>query len=81
VKGFEVISWNAIGVPKGTPKEVITTMNKAMHEVLAMPDVKEQFAKVGVLAHASSPDEMMSRLTGDIKKWNAVIDKAGIERK
>jgi hypothetical protein len=34
-----------------------------------------------VLAHASSPDEMMSRLTGDIKKWNAVIDKAGIERK
>src|SRR5581483_4386148 len=55
VKGFEVISWNAIGVPKGTPKEVITTMNKAMHEVLAMPDVKEQFAKVGVLAHASTP--------------------------
>ncbi|HKS85798.1 MAG TPA: tripartite tricarboxylate transporter substrate-binding protein [Pseudolabrys sp.] len=81
VKGFEVISWNAIGAPKGTPKEVIATMNKAMHEVLAMPDVKEQFAKVGVLAHASSPEELMSRLKGDIKKWNAVIDKAGIPRK
>ncbi|HET7803330.1 MAG TPA: tripartite tricarboxylate transporter substrate-binding protein [Pseudolabrys sp.] len=81
VKGFEVISWNAVGVPKGTPKEVVTTMNKAMHEVLAMPDVKEQFAKVGVVAHASSPGEMMTRLTGDIKKWNDVIDKAGIERK
>src|SRR5262245_18299880 len=81
VKGFEVISWNAVGAPKGTPKEVITTMNKAMHEVLAMPDVKEQFAKVGVVAHASSPDEMMARLTSDIKKWNDVIDKAGIERK
>jgi tripartite-type tricarboxylate transporter receptor subunit TctC len=81
VKGFEVISWNAIGVPKGTPKEVITTMNKAIHEVLAMPDLKEQFAKVGVVAHASTPQEMMSRLTGDIKKWNAVIDKAGIPRK
>ena len=81
VKGFEVISWNAVGAPKGTPKEVIATMNKAMHEVLAMPDVKEQFAKVGVVANASSPDEMMVRLTGDIKKWNDVIDKAGIERK
>jgi tripartite-type tricarboxylate transporter receptor subunit TctC len=81
VKGFEVISWNAVGAPKGTPKEVIATMNKAMHEVLAMPDVKEQFAKVGVVANASSPDEMMARLTGDIKKWNDVIDKAGIERK
>lgn len=81
VKGFEVISWNAVGAPKGTPKEVINTMNKAMHEVLAMPDVKEQFAKVGVLAHASSPAELMGRLTGDIKKWNEVIDKAGIPRK
>jgi tripartite-type tricarboxylate transporter receptor subunit TctC len=81
VKGFEVISWNAVGAPKGTPKEVIATMSKAMHEVLAMPDVKEQFAKVGVVAHASSADEMMSRLTGDIKKWNDVVDKAGIERK
>ena len=81
VKGFEVISWNAIGAPKGTPKEVITTMNKAMHEVLAMPDVKEQFAKVGVVAHASTPEEMMGRLTGDITKWNDVIDKAGIPRK
>jgi tripartite-type tricarboxylate transporter receptor subunit TctC len=81
VKGFEVISWNAIGAPKGTPKEVVATMNKAMHEVLDMPDVKEQFAKVGVVAHASSPGELMGRLTSDIKKWNDVIDKAGIERK
>ena len=46
-----------------------------------MPDVKEQFAKVGVVARASSPDEMMGRLIGDIKKWNDVIDKTGIERK
>lgn len=81
VKGYEVISWNGVGAPKGTPKEVIDTMNKAMTEVLAMPDVKEQFAKVGVEAHASSPAELMSRLTGDIKKWNDVIDKAGIARK
>src|SRR4029078_774391 len=81
VKGFEVISWNAVGAPKGTPKDVIATMSKAMHEVLAMPDVKEQFAKVGVVAHASSANEMMSRLTGDIKKWNDVVDKAGIQRK
>jgi tripartite-type tricarboxylate transporter receptor subunit TctC len=81
VKGFEVISWNAVGAPKGTPKDVIATMNKAMHEVLSMPDVKAQFAKVGVEAHASTPAEMMSRLTGDIKKWNAVIDTAKIPRK
>lgn len=81
VKGYEVISWNAVGAPIGTPKDVIETMNKAMHEVLSMPDVKEAFAKVGVEAHASTPAELKDRLVSDIKKWNAVVDKAGIPRK
>jgi tripartite-type tricarboxylate transporter receptor subunit TctC len=81
VKGYEVISWNGVGVPKGTPKEVIDTMNKAMHEVLAASELKAQFEKVGVVAHASTPAELEGRLTGDIKKWNDVIDKAGIPRK
>jgi tripartite-type tricarboxylate transporter receptor subunit TctC len=81
VKGYEVTSWNGVFAPKGTPKDVIDSMGKAMREVLAMPDVKEQFAKVGVEASASSPAELMHRLTDDIKKWNAVIDKAGIPRK
>jgi tripartite-type tricarboxylate transporter receptor subunit TctC len=81
VKGYEVISWNGVGVPKGTPKEIIDTMNKAMREVLALPELKEQFAKVGVIATASTPEELMARMTSDIKKWNEVIDKAGIERK
>jgi len=81
VKGYEVISWNGVGVPKGTPKEVIDTMNKAMREVLALPELKEQFAKVGVVATASTPEELMARMTTDIKKWNDVIDKAGIPRK
>lgn len=81
IKGYEVTSWNGIFAPKGTPKEAIETMNKAMHEVLAMPDVKEQFAKVGVEAHASLPDELMARIKSDITKWNAVIAKAGIPKK
>ncbi|MFZ0621655.1 MAG: tripartite tricarboxylate transporter substrate binding protein [Pseudolabrys sp.] len=81
VRGYEVISWNGVGAPKDTPKEVIDMMNKAMGDVLAMPDVKEQLAKVGVIAKASTPAELMARLTTDIKKWNEVVDKAGIARK
>ncbi len=81
VKGYEVISWNGVGVPKGTPKDVIDTMNKAIHDVMALPEVKAQYAKVGVVAQASTPAELMGRLTGDIRKWNDVIDKAGIARK
>ena len=54
-----MVSWNGIAAPKGTPKDVIDTMNKAIHEVLATPELKAQFAKVGVEAHASTPAELM----------------------
>jgi tripartite-type tricarboxylate transporter receptor subunit TctC len=49
--------------------------------VLAASDLKEKFAKVGVVARGSTPAELMGRLTADIKKWNDVIDKANIPRK
>ena len=81
IKGFEVTSWNGVFAPKGVPKEVVGTVGKAMHEILATDDVKEQFLKVGAEAHASAPKELLDRTAADIKKWNAVIDKAGIPRK
>jgi tripartite-type tricarboxylate transporter receptor subunit TctC len=81
IKGYVVTSWNGIFAPKGTPKEVIVSMGKAMHDVLGTAEMKEQFAKVGAQAHASSPDELMSLLKADIIRWNGVIDKAGIPRK
>ncbi len=43
--------------------------------------MKENYAKVGVVAQASTPDELMKRLTDDITKWDAVIIKAGIPKK
>jgi tripartite-type tricarboxylate transporter receptor subunit TctC len=81
VPGYEVTSWNAIFAPKGTPKEIIDTLNKAIQEVVAMRDVKEKFAKVGVVAQASSPQELHERLVADIKKWDDVVEKAHIPKK
>jgi tripartite-type tricarboxylate transporter receptor subunit TctC len=81
VKGYVVTSWNGVFAPKGTPKEAIDTMNKAMHEVLADPDVKEQYAKLGVNVHPTTPGELMAELKTDIKKWDDVITKAGIPKK
>lgn len=81
VPGYDVSSWNGIFAPKGTPKEIVDTLNKAINEAVAMPDVKEKFAALGVVAQGSTPAEVMARLQADIKKWDAVIAKAGIPKK
>ena len=55
-------------------------MNKAMREVLAMSEVQEQLGEVGS-SQKQARQEALARLTADIKKWNDVVDKAGIPRK
>jgi tripartite-type tricarboxylate transporter receptor subunit TctC len=80
VSGFEVVSWNAMYAPTGTPQPVIDTLNSALRDVLAEPALKKRALEMGIDLKASTPAEAHARLTGDIKKWGAVIEKAGIQR-
>src|SRR6478735_2403815 len=77
---FEARSWNAIFAPKGTPPDVIKTLNAALREVLDTPDLKKRALDLGIEAKASSPEEIRDRLQGDIDKWAAVIERAGIAK-
>ena len=77
---FEARSWNAIFAPKGTPPEVIKTLNAALREVLDAPDLKKRALELGIEARASTPEEIAQRLKDDIEKWAKVIERAGIEK-
>jgi putative tricarboxylic transport membrane protein len=81
VPGYEVTSWNGMFAPRGTPREVVTTMNAALKDVLALPEVKRRLLDLGIEARPSTPDELMTLYKADVKKWDAVIVKAGIEKK
>ena len=81
VAGYEVTSWNGVFAPKGTRPDVIAILNKALSEVLALPDIQARFLDLGVVAKPSTPDELMALLKADVTKWADVIEKAGIEKK
>ena len=59
---FEARSWNAIFAPKGTPPEVIETLNAALREVLETPELKQRALELGIEARASTPEEILGRL-------------------
>ena len=80
VTGYEVTSWNGIFAPNGTPKEIVDTINKAMHEILGEPDVQKRYLDLGIEARASSPEELRKRLADDIVKWSQVIERAKIPK-
>jgi tripartite-type tricarboxylate transporter receptor subunit TctC len=80
VTGYEVTAWNGLVAPKGTPAAITDVLNKAVQDIMAMPDLKMHFASLGILAKASTPAELKSRMQGDIGKWAAVIERAHIPK-
>jgi tripartite-type tricarboxylate transporter receptor subunit TctC len=78
--GYEVTSWNGLFAPAGTPAEIINLLNKTIREIVATPDVKQRYAELGIEAKAGTPEELKARLAGDINKWAAVIERAGIPK-
>ena len=80
IAGYDVVSWNALFAPSGTPPEIVKMLNQALQEILAEPDVKKRLLELGIEAKASTPEEISARLKSDIDKWRNVIEKAGIPK-
>jgi tripartite-type tricarboxylate transporter receptor subunit TctC len=80
VPGYEVTSWNGLFAPAGTSTEIIGLLNKAIRDIVAIPEVKQRYADLGIEAQASTPEQLKARLAGDITKWAAVIERAGIPK-
>lgn len=80
IANYDVVSWNALFAPAGTPAEIVKTLHQALQEILAEPDVKKQLLELGIEARAGTPEEISARLKSDIDKWRKVIEKAGIQK-
>jgi tripartite-type tricarboxylate transporter receptor subunit TctC len=80
VAGYDVVSWNALFAPAGTPPEIVKTLNGALRDILADADVERRLIELGIEARASTPQEISTRLKSDIDKWQQVIEKAGIQK-
>ena len=79
VPGYGVLSWYGWVYPAGTPQPIIDKTYNALKTVLARPEIVEALAKVGAVAHVTSPAEFNKHLAGEVAKWGAVRDKAGLE--
>ena len=80
VANYDVVSWNALFAPAGTPPEIVNKLNGALQEILTDADVKKRLIELGIEARASTPQEISARLKSDIDKWRQVIEKAGIQK-
>lgn len=78
--GFEAASWNGISVPANTPPAIVSRLAKEIDAAISSAEVQRELQAVGMIAQASTPDQMSRRMKSDMAKWKSVIDKAGIPK-
>ena len=81
VPGLYMSGWFGFFAPKGTPKDVIATLNKAMVEALADPAVKARFTELGLdvaSREQQTPEGLAAFQKAEIDKWWPIIKEAGV---
>ncbi|WP_406857604.1 tripartite tricarboxylate transporter substrate binding protein [Alsobacter sp. KACC 23698] len=79
VKDFDLASWTGLFAPAGTPKDVIERLNREVNAVLALPEVKERFATLGIEAQPQSVEAFSAYVKSEVAKWTTLVKEAGIE--
>jgi tripartite-type tricarboxylate transporter receptor subunit TctC len=80
VPGYEYSSWNGVFAPKGTPRAIRGSLHAAIQKVLAVPDVKEQYALQGTVPQGSeSPEEFGRYFRADYERIVKLVKAAGIK--
>src|SRR5262249_1420582 len=77
--GYEASAWNGVGVPKGTPAEIVGQLNKEINAGLAHPHMKMRVADLRGTVLAGSPADFGKLIAEETEKWAKVIKFAGIK--
>jgi tripartite-type tricarboxylate transporter receptor subunit TctC len=79
VPGYEATSFFGIGVPRGTPTEIVDRLNKGINARLADPKMKARIADLGSEAMPMTPAEFGKLVADETEKWAKVVKFAGIK--
>jgi tripartite-type tricarboxylate transporter receptor subunit TctC len=77
--GYEARTWAGVGVPNGTPPEVIARLNREINAGLANPTIKARLAEVGTIPLIFTAAEFGAHIAAESEKWAKVVKFAGIK--
>ena len=77
--GYEVTSFAGIIAPRGTPRAVIARLNREVHAILDLPDLRRQLTDLGGDVRPGTPEAMMQHVADEIAKWKRVVTARKIE--
>jgi tripartite-type tricarboxylate transporter receptor subunit TctC len=79
LKDFEVVFWQGMVVPAGTPQPIVDKLQKAIARIAAEPEMIEKFKPLGVEIRASTPAEFKAFMNKEETRWTTLIKEKGIK--
>ncbi|MEG0414437.1 MAG: tripartite tricarboxylate transporter substrate-binding protein, partial [Comamonas sp.] len=73
--GVNRMAYYGIVGPKGTPKEVVDKVNKAVHKVLQDPAIRKRIEDTGSLIVADTPEKFAQEIKAEYTAYKEVVDK------
>src|SRR5215472_4178994 len=77
VAGYDAMSWGGIGVPRGTPPDIIDRLNQAVNTALADPVVHKRLNDVAAMPIFYTPAEFRALMVAETEKWAKVVKRSG----
>jgi tripartite-type tricarboxylate transporter receptor subunit TctC len=79
--GFPVDAsyWFGLVAPAHTPPAVLAKLEKALADVLAMPDVRKRLTEMGAIVQPMNGKQFGAYIGDEIKKWADIVNKAGVK--
>jgi tripartite-type tricarboxylate transporter receptor subunit TctC len=80
IKDAESDTFQGIYAPAGTPQPIVDRLAKELDTILARPDIREKFVKVGLPVVAEGPEAFRARIAKEVPMYKDIIDKAGLKK-
>lgn len=79
VPGFEVVSWQGIFVPAGTPRPIIDRLHNEVLKILQQPEMQDRLKALGMQPSSMTTDQFAAFQKAEVEKWAQVIKAANVK--
>ncbi|WP_354679287.1 Bug family tripartite tricarboxylate transporter substrate binding protein [Cupriavidus plantarum] len=78
LKGYEIVSWQAIFAPANTPAPIVNKLATEIGKIIREPDMRAKLAALGVEPSGAGPAELGAFQKREVAKWAELIKVANI---
>jgi tripartite-type tricarboxylate transporter receptor subunit TctC len=71
--GFDVSAWNGLMAPRGTPRAIVDKLNREMHRIAELPDIKERASSQGAELAVDTPEAFAAYVKAELAKWGKLV--------